>query len=185
MGSANPRRVRVSIVLCVLVIGALGLITPLGRASLHRVARIAGLEVKPRPVREGEPLRPMALQALTGQAYTIDRNTHGTVVYNVFTTWCPSCREETPALSHVSNVLKARGIAMIGIDQGEPPSAVEAYAQAEHLNYPIVLDYYRASNAVLGANVIPMTVVVRNGVVRSIFSGPITAQQLEQLAENT
>jgi cytochrome c biogenesis protein CcmG/thiol:disulfide interchange protein DsbE len=185
MGPAKARRFRVSLVICALVLIAAVVFSPTVRAQLHRAARLVGLESAPRPVREGEALRPMALESLDGQSYTITSNTHGTVVYNVFTTWCPSCREETPAIAAVSARLKQHGIAFIGIDQGEPPSAVENYARAEHLDYPIVLDNYRASNAVLGANVIPMTVIVHNGIVRSIVSGPVTAEQLEQLAENT
>ena len=132
------------------------------------------------PVRTGEPLPALSLVGLDGNAVRIGPQ-HGTVVYNVFTTWCPSCRAETPALARAAATLRKHGIEMIGIDQGEPASAVSAFAVEFRLGYPIVVDPDRQTNALLGARVIPETIIVRDGVVRAISVGPLEGDALQRL----
>jgi peroxiredoxin len=182
MGFLN-RGFAAPVLACMAVVGVIAVVTPATRGQIHRLARAAGVESVPRPVRVNEALRPMQLQHEDGTHLTLGPDQRGTYVYNVFTTWCPSCREETPAFARVAKRLQQRGIKVIGIDQGESASAIDAFAQRNGLTYPIVIDYERATNAVLGANLIPTTVVVRDGVVRAMWSGPLGADELEALVD--
>ena len=105
----------------------------------------------------------------------------GTALYNVFATWCGPCREETPMLAAASRRLIAHGVHVVGIDQGESPAAVRAFAYRFGLSYPILIDDDNSTNALLGARVIPETVLVRNGVVSEIYVGPLSGQGLAKL----
>lgn len=136
------------------------------------------------PVRTGEPLPALSLVGLDGNSVRIGPQ-RGTIVYNVFTTWCPSCRAETPALARAAAALHKHGIEMIGIDQGEPASAVSAFASEFQVGYPIVVDPDRQTNTLLGARVIPETIVVRDGVVRAISVGPLEGDALERLVSQS
>lgn len=126
----------------------------------------------------------LSLLSLDGNPVSVGP-THGTVIYNVFATWCPPCREETPTIARAAVEFQKRGIAVVGIDQGEPASAVTAFAREFNLGYPIMVDPNRQTNALLGARVIPETIVVRDGVVRAINVGPLDGAALDRLVASS
>ena len=154
-----------------LVVGVLAVAALILRAHYHRGVH---------PVRTGEALPALSLVALDGSALEI-KPTRGTIVYNVFATWCPPCREETPTIARAATALRKRGIEVIGIDQGEPASAVNAFAKEFGLEYPIVVDPNHQTNSLLGARVIPETIVVRDGIVQAIAVGPLDQDALDKL----
>lgn len=131
-------------------------------------------------VKAGDRAPVMEVSDLRGAPVTLQSD-RGITVYNVFTSWCPSCREETPALARAAGSLRARGIRLIGIDQGESAGAVSSFVDRYRLTYPILVDTSHVTNQVLGARVIPETVVVKDGIVKAIAVGPITPEQLDQL----
>jgi cytochrome c biogenesis protein CcmG/thiol:disulfide interchange protein DsbE len=133
-------------------------------------------------VRMGQHFPTLRLSSLDGDAITID-GSGGIVVYNVFTSWCPYCVAETAEVVHAEALLRKRGVQFIGIDQGEAPERVAAFAQAYDVRYPILLDSQHVTTAALGARFIPETLVVRDGIVRRIFVGPVNASQIERAVE--
>lgn len=159
------RRVAAVILACALVFG-------IGLYLRHHHAVAA--------VHTGDRIPTMAFSDLRGAPVTLQPQ-RGVTVYNVFTSWCPSCKEETPALARAADGLRERGIRIIGIDQGESPGAVASFVGRYGVPYPILVDTSRVTNAVLGARIIPETVVVRDGIVKAIAVGPITPEQLEQM----
>lgn len=134
----------------------------------------------PHPVKPGDPAPTLSVSDLAGAPMRLSA-THGVTVYNVFTSWCPSCKEETPELARAAERLRARGVRVIGIDQGESAGAVAAFTQKYGIRYPIVLDTAHQTNVLLGARVIPETVVVKDGIVTSIAVGPITPDELDRM----
>ncbi len=154
-----------------------------GRHSLRTLASSLGMH-QTRIVHEGQPLPALSFTNIDGSAQTIGPSTlpARVTVLNIFTSWCPSCKEETPALAAAARTLHRNGIAVIGIDQDEPASAVALFSQEHGLTYPILIDTSRASTTVLGARIIPQTIVVKNGVVSHIAVGPLTEAQIVSLA---
>jgi thiol-disulfide isomerase/thioredoxin len=141
--------------------------------AVHRAMR-------ERPAQLGAPLPALTLTNLAGNSVAI-RGSSGTTIYNVFATWCPPCREETPVFASEARALRARGIRIVGIDQGESPDAVEAFIDRFGVPYPVLIDDTHVTSALLGAHVIPETLLVRNGVLASVHVGPMSAQELRQL----
>lgn len=131
-------------------------------------------------VRTGDAAPVMEVSDLRGAPVRLQSN-RGITVYNVFTSWCPSCKEETPMLARAASGLRARGVHLIGIDQGESPEVVASFADRYGLTYPIMVDTSHVTNALLGARVIPETVVVKDGIVKAIAVGPLTIDQLHEL----
>ncbi len=156
----------VPLLLCVLAVAGL-----VFYAHRHRV----------HAVRTGEPLPALSLMTLDGHSAELGSRTSGIVVYNVFATWCPPCRAETPALARTAVELQKRGIKVIGIDQGESALAVSEFAREFNLSYPLVVDPNRQTNVLLGARVIPETIVVQDGIVRSISVGPLDEDAFRRL----
>ncbi|HEX8806700.1 MAG TPA: TlpA disulfide reductase family protein, partial [Candidatus Aquilonibacter sp.] len=96
-------------------------------------------------------------------------------------TWCVPCASETPMLSAAAPRLRAEGISIIGIDQGDPPVAVRSFIERYDLRYPVFIDDTKATNSLFGARVIPETLLVRNGIVEAIYVGPLSSDALKEL----
>jgi thiol-disulfide isomerase/thioredoxin len=100
------------------------------------------------------------------------------VLMNFWATWCPPCKEEMPALEQLYRENRARGLIVLGIDQGETAATAGAFAAAHGVTFPILVDadqQYATSYVSIG---LPTTVIVgRDGhVVRGIDG----AQTLDQ-----
>ena len=132
------------------------------------------------PASPGKPLPVISLIDLSGAPATV-RPQAGTTLYNVFATWCAPCAIEMPALSSAAPRLRARGISIVGIDQGDSIESVRSFAARYDLRYPILIDDDKRTNTLLGARIIPETVLVRDGIVVQIFVGPLSPATLDEL----
>jgi thiol-disulfide isomerase/thioredoxin len=80
------------------------------------------------------------------------------VVMNLWASWCPPCRAEMPDLQRLSDTYASRGIAIVGVNEGESSQRARAFA------------------ASLG---LPTTVIVgRDGRVVHGFDGQLTYAQM-------
>jgi peroxiredoxin len=163
------------------------------RAALRRAGALIAISViafavavfirhalRQHPAAPGKPLPVISLTDLSGAPATV-RPQAGTILYNVFATWCVPCAMETPMLSAAAPELRAKGIGIVGIDQGDSPLAVRSFIRRYDLQFPVLIDDSKATNALLGARIIPETVLVRNGIVEQIYVGPLTPSALHDL----
>jgi thiol-disulfide isomerase/thioredoxin len=125
----------------------------------------------------------MTFEGLDGSAVTfIPAPGHVTFV-NVFATWCPPCRGETPDLAAFAASEAGKDVDVIGIDQQESPAAVDAFRAEFHTAYPMIIDTGRTTKDLLGARIIPRTLVLDgSGIVKAVVSGPMTRDQMDRLA---
>ena len=131
----------------------------------------------------GQPLPDLTFSTLAGSTELLQPPRGKVTFVNVFATWCPPCKAETPDLVAFSSAWKNRGVDVVGIDQEETAPLVEAYASRFHIAYPMLIDSSRQTKDLLGARVIPHTIVVDGtGIVRAIVSGPMTRAQMDELA---
>jgi cytochrome c biogenesis protein CcmG, thiol:disulfide interchange protein DsbE len=171
----------VAALFAVLLIGGALALGP-GRPFVSEAAHALGLRHSPPAARPGAAFPDLALTNLDGSPASL--RARGTVVYNVFTSWCPSCNAELPDLLSVQPEFRKRGITFIGIDQGEPAGRVAAFVAQRGIQYPVLLDASNITTSLLGARVIPETLIVRNGTVARIFVGPMTAAELKQAVQD-
>jgi peroxiredoxin len=165
------------------------------RAALRRVGALIALPLlfvvlasayvlrhalREHPAVPGKPLPVISLIDLSGAPTTV-RPQAGTMLYNVFATWCVPCASEMPMLSTAAPQLRARGIQLVGIDQGDSIESVRSFISRYNLRYPIFIDDGKRTNTLLGARIIPETVLVRDGIVVQIFVGPLTPGMLNEL----
>ncbi len=131
------------------------------------------------PLEVGDRLPPLTLSALNGDAVQLGTVAgKGTVVYNVFATWCGPCNEEMPQITRAAAMLSKRGVAFVGIDQGESADRIASFAAANDLRFPLLMDTRRITTSRLNARVIPETLIVRDGIVRRMIEGPTTTGQV-------
>jgi peroxiredoxin len=97
----------------------------------------AALEAAPLPGPVvGRPAPAFALTTIDGKTVRL-ADYHGrTLVINVWGSWCPPCRLETPDLVAESKADASRGVAFLGVDTTETASVVRAFVAAKGIAYP-------------------------------------------------
>ncbi|MGH7728131.1 MAG: TlpA family protein disulfide reductase [Vulcanimicrobiaceae bacterium] len=99
------------------------------------------------------------------------------VVFNLFASWCPPCRQELPLLVGAARH-NAGKVTFVGVDEQEPAVIALSFARQLDLPYRIALDSGQFE-ADIGAAAIPETVFIdAHGIVRAIQHGPLTADLL-------
>jgi peroxiredoxin len=178
------RRLAPAVALCGLAVLAALLADPATRDRLHRAAYAMGIRRPVPTIAVGRPVPALQLQSLRGAAVTIGgAASRGVVVYNVFTSWCPACKQEASGFGRVAAHLRRHGVRFVGIDQGESAVQAAAFAREHGLGYRVLLDPGGITTSLLGARAIPKTLVVRNGRIAAILVGPVTEAQLERAVE--
>lgn len=116
-------------------------------------------------------LPPVELKTLDGRPARLDETLGGRVgVVALWATWCEACAQELDALERLHARAAGRDAVVVGIDVGEPASAVASVVAARGLTYPQLVDEeFRFADA-LGQKRVPTTLVVdRAG--RVVFTG--------------
>lgn len=127
----------------------------------------------------GQPAPSFTVPALEGGTSGIAAYRGRIVVMNLWASWCPPCRAEMPDLERLYAAYRAENVVVVGIDQGESPSKVSAFARALGITYPILLDQQQQYGRVYAALGLPTTILVdRNGVVVRGFDGPLSYEQM-------
>jgi peroxiredoxin len=98
----------------------------------------AGAAELPGPV-VGQPAPDFTLTTLDGKRVRLADYRGKTLVVNVWGSWCPPCRLETPDLIAEAKAESAHGIAFLGVDTTESASAVRAFVAAKGIPYPQVV----------------------------------------------
>jgi peroxiredoxin len=126
----------------------------------------------------GAPAVSFDVPTLTGGTDSLAAHRGSIVLMNFWATWCPPCKEEMPALEQLYRENRARGLVVLGIDQGESAATAGAFARAHGVTFPILVDadqQYASSYVSIG---LPTTVIVgRDGHVVKGIDG---AQTLDQ-----
>lgn len=164
------------------VLAATSLAVPGAQPFFHRVARHVGLEAPARILGVGDTLDVLNVESLKGGTAAIAPANGRIRVINVFATWCTECRTEIPQLTRLAPKLAAANVDIIGIDQQEDPAQVGRFANAFAMRYPVYVDADGTTRQVLGARVIPTTLIVDGrGIIRFVRVGALNAGELSAL----
>lgn len=151
------------------------------------VARVrAFMNIKPpaniRTVLEaGQRLPAVQLVSLGGQRLSVTPQPGHVLYLNVFTTWCPECQKETPALEELRKETRAMPVDIVGVDQEEEIGTVSQFVQNYGLTYPVLIDDSGVTHSLMGVRYIPTSFIVDSrGTVRARITGAITLAQMEQ-----
>ena len=115
-----------------------GLRIALVAASLGVVATIGLLALRHRT----PSLAPdFAVADLSGQAVRLSALRGQVVLVNLWTTWCPPCREEMPSMERLYRRFKDRGFVLLAVSQDEGGMAVvQPFVRQLGLTFPILVD---------------------------------------------
>jgi len=142
------------------------------------------------PVAETQkPAPAFALPGLHGETVRLNDYRGKVVLVNFWGTWCEPCKEETPALAAVYRKLHDQGLIIIGVDlrnQERPgpdgDADVRAFTERYGVSYPIAFDVAGETARAFQIYPLPTSFVVdRNGMIRYVRVGQITAGEVEAL----
>jgi peroxiredoxin len=82
-----------------------------------------------------------AVPDLAGQAVRLSGLRGRVVLLNLWTTWCPPCREEMPSMERLYQRFKDRGFVLLAASQDEGGAAVvEPFVRQLGLTFPVLID---------------------------------------------
>ncbi|MDQ6826827.1 MAG: TlpA family protein disulfide reductase, partial [Candidatus Eremiobacteraeota bacterium] len=131
----------------------------------------------------GDNFTPLAMQPVHGTDSTIKHRPHRPLLINVFTTWCPPCQQEMPALTRFSKEFGG-SLDIVGIDQEQNPEIVDSFEHSFGANFPTYIDNRHLTEKIFSARFIPTTVLVSaDNKVMSIHHGPLTYPDFVTMAK--
>ncbi len=91
----------------------------------------------------------------------------GKIVFlNFWTTWCPACRVEMPAMEKLHQRFKGRDFAMVAVSMQESPDRVTSYLKEHDLTFPTLLDEDGRISSRFSVTSIPTTYILnREGAI--------------------
>ncbi|MFQ5401580.1 MAG: TlpA disulfide reductase family protein [Anaerolineae bacterium] len=172
----NDSRRWTAVLLATLIIGS-GWIW----ASMALAASTTGGLV-PSP-REGFPAPDFTLDTLDGGQMTLSDLRGRVVMINLWTSWCPPCREEMPTIDNVYQAHKDEGLEVLAVNSTFQDSEADAaaFAQELGLSFPILLDRDGAVSRRYQLRALPTTYFIdRQGIIRAVVPGGPMSESLIQ-----
>ena len=147
---------------------------PLGRSGSSRFAgrplrRRGALRVSADRATGGSArTRLFTLKATDGRTVRLSDYRGKTLVLNVWATWCPPCREETPDLVKAYSSLAGPNVAFLGVDDTEQAPIVRAFVADKGVPYPQAIDTEKTFSNAYDIRYFPTTFVIdRDGIIRA------------------
>ena len=159
--------------------------------SILRLAALVGFVALPFPglaadaltgPRVGEPAPDFAMTTIEGKRVSLATYAGKILVVNVWGTWCPPCRSETPDLVRAERALRAHGVAFLGVDTTEQTPIVRAFASAHGIAYPQAIDRDARFARAYDVAYFPSTYVIdARGILRARYIDVIGTAQIASL----
>jgi thiol-disulfide isomerase/thioredoxin len=132
----------------------------------------------------GAPAQSYPILGLDGKSDSLQHYRGHVVLVNLWASWCAPCRSETPALERLYEVDRARGLVVLGINQGESAGAASDFAVQMKLRYPILLDENQAYGRAYAAIGLPTSIVIdRKGRIVRGIDGELTLAQMSDVVD--
>lgn len=135
-----------------------------------------------------EPLAGLAGETLDGEQFDIAGQRGSVVVLNVWASWCPPCRAESPILAEVSRDLADDGVSFVGLNLKDSRAAAQAFVAKVGMDYPSLFDpdgtKLLGLSGALPPTSLPATLVIdRQGRVAARALGEVDESRLRGLIE--
>lgn len=134
-------------------------------------------------VQVGLPAPGFTLPSLGGDQISLAMFRGSAVLINFWTTWCPPCKKEMPALQQVYERYNDQGFTVLGVNwtRVDDYDKIEPFMRELGLSFPILLDEHgEVSEGLYNLLGLPTSVFVRrDGTVAEIYVGRLPLESLE------
>lgn len=141
----------------------------------------------PGEVMVGENLREARLDGLLGSAAKLSDFRGKPLVINIWASWCGPCRAEMGSLERLAKRHGGKSFKVIGISTDDDRIAAQGFLWFAKISFPNFIDHDQVLENMLGANKIPLTVLVNaeGRVVKKIsgakaWDSPAAVEMIEQ-----
>ncbi len=114
----------------------------------------------PGEIEVGSYLRDTPLNGFSGKVKKFSEFRGKPLIINVWASWCGPCREEMGSLERLSHRFGGKQFNIIGISTDDDASAAAAAIKESKLTFANYLDHNVILENMLGANTIPLTILV-------------------------
>lgn len=124
--------------------------------------------------KEGFTAPDFTLDLLDGGTVTLSELRGKVVLINFWTSWCPPCRLEMPAIERTYRNYKDLGLVVVGLNLTAQDSETDAaeFMQEIGVNFPVALDRDNAIGNLYRVTALPTSFFIdRKGVIRSVVVG--------------
>lgn len=133
---------------------------------------ISGWAATPGEVLVGSQLRDARMFSVSGTPRMLSSFRGKPLIINVWASWCGPCRHEMSSLQRLSQIDKKKQFVVIGISTDDDAIAASDYVIKSKLTFENFVDYQLLLENMLGANTIPLTLLVdANGRVLAKIRG--------------
>ena len=130
----------------------------------------------------GKPAPELAVTDIQGKPVTLAAFKGKTVLLDFWTTWCPPCRADGPALDKLYKKYGEQSLAIVGISVSEDRAIVEKFLGEHPHNFPVVLSTENELPSAYQIGVFPTYIVIeRDGTVASAVQGDQGFSDLRKL----
>lgn len=133
--------------------------------------------------KEGFAAPDFTLDLLNGGTVSLSELRGKVVLINFWTSWCPPCRLEMPAIEKTYRSYKEIGFVVIGVNLTAQDSeqAAANFAKEIGVTFPIALDRDNTIGNLYRVTALPTSFFIdRNGVIRSVVVGGPMSEALIQ-----
>lgn len=150
--------------------GAAGVSNPVAGGAKVQSAAAAGVcsaKQKPAPL-------DFTLKDMDGKDVKLADYKGKVIMLNFWATWCGPCKYEIPMFVELQNEYRDKGVVFLGVSVDDEPAALQEFAKAERMNYPVLVgaghEIQNAYGPIFG---VPTTMLIsREGVICTRYSGP-------------
>jgi thiol-disulfide isomerase/thioredoxin len=154
--------------------------------GLHEVKKLSRWNAaKIRTQLTGKPAPELAVTDLQGKPLSLAEFRGRTVLLDFWTTWCPPCRADAPALEKLYHKYADHDLAIIGVSVSEDRAVVEQFLKAHPHSFPVVLTTENEMPLPYQISAFPTYIVIdRDGTVISAVEGDQGFADLRKLLRN-
>lgn len=114
----------------------------------------------PGEIEVGSYLRDATLNGFSGKSKKFSAFRGKPLIINVWASWCGPCREEMGSLERLARRFNGKQLNIIGISTDDDASAALGFINDTKLSFANYLDHNLILENMLGANTIPLTILV-------------------------
>ncbi|MDR3700239.1 MAG: TlpA disulfide reductase family protein [Candidatus Sulfopaludibacter sp.] len=115
---------------------------------------------------------------LRGNPWRLSDHKGEAILVNVWASWCPPCREETPGFVRVAKEYEGNGFEVVGVSADEGPAPVRRFVDQFHVPYPVILPG-ADSPLIAAVESLPTSFLLdRQGRVATVYVGAVSERQL-------
>jgi len=134
--------------------------------------------------RVGKPAPEFSMPRLGGGTVELSAHLGSPIVINFWASWCPPCRQESPALERTWREYSSRGVQFVGVNIQDSPHDGQAYVDEFDLTFPNGIDGDGRVSVDYGVIGLPITFFVgAGGVVEGRWVGALPEGKLVEWVE--